>query len=194
MHKQISYAERYALYICLKDNLSYREITKKLGRSPNSWNYEVINNGEDRESYNPDVAHFNAQLRKWNANSRNPMKNKRVWDYVLQKLNKGYSPEQIAGRIKDDHKKDKTMRISHETIYIFINSYEGRDLELAKCLRRKKFRKLRKGRLKALPPKKTKIPNRISINKRPKIVENKKRFGDWESDLMEGRRGTKAAL
>lgn len=193
MAKHISKEERYVLSAYLKDGLSLRSISLKLDRSVSSISDEVNING-DRDNYNPEVAHFNAQLRKWNANSRNPMKDKRVWDYVLGKLKEGFSPEQIAGRMKDDYKKDEIMRISYEAIYVFVNSREGRDLDLARCLRRKKFRKLRKGRLKALPPKKIKIPNRTSIAKRPKSVEMRMRFGDWESDLMEGRRGTKAAL
>lgn len=193
MAKHISREERYVLSAYLKDGLFLRGIAAKLDRSVSSISDEVQVNG-GRDNYNPETAHFNAQLRKWNANSRNPMKNERVWDYVMEKLRKGLSPEQIAGRMEKDHRKDKTMRISHETIYVFVNSPEGRELDLAKCLRRKKFRKLRKGRLKALPPKKNRIPNRTPIGERPKIVERKGRFGDWESDLMEGRRGTKTAL
>jgi len=193
MAKHLSSEERHVISAYLKDKLSLRAIANKLQRSVSSISDEVSING-GRDNYDPNVAHFNAQLRKWNANSRNPMKNKRVWDYVLTKLNEGLSPEQIAGRIKNDYKKDKTMRISHETIYVFVNSSEGRALDLAKRLRRKRFKKLRKGKMKALPLKKIKIPNRTSITKRPKAVAKKKRFGDWESDLMEGKRGTKAAL
>jgi len=193
MAKHLSSEERHVISAYLKDKLSLRAIANKLQRSVSSISDEVSING-GRDNYDPNVAHFNAQLRKWNANSRNPMKNKRVWDYVLTKLNEGLSPEQIAGRIKNDYKKDKTMRISHETIYVFVNSSEGRALDLAKRLRRKRFKKLRKGKMKALPLKKIKIPNRTSITKRPNAVAKKKRFGDWESDLMEGKRGTKAAL
>lgn len=193
MAKHITKEERHVISAYLKDCLSLRSVAKKLHRSVSSISDEVSAGG-GRESYEPNVAHFNAQLRKWKANSRNPMKDERVWAYVLERLEEGLSPEQIAGRIRDDYKADKKMRISHETIYVFVNSREGRALDLAKCLRRKKFKKLRKGRLKALPPKKTKIPNRTPITKRPKAVANKKRFGDWESDLMEGKRGTKAAL
>lgn len=193
MAKHISREERHVLSAYLKDGLSLRGIANKLKRSVSSISDEVSING-GQGTYDPDAAHFNAQLRKWNANRRNPMKNIEVWDYVLLKLQEGLSPEQIAGRMRTDYPDNKKMRISHETIYVFVNSPEGRTLDLAKSLRRKNFRKLRKGRLESTAPKKVKIPNRIPITKRPKIVENKKRYGDWESDLMEGRRGTKAVL
>lgn len=190
MHKQITYAERYALDVCLRDGLSYREISHKLGRSPNTWNYEVINNAGNRKDYSPHLAQLSASLRKWEANSRNPAKNRGVWDFVLEKLKRRFSPEQISKDIITQFPYDEKMRISHETIYSFINSEEGKEMKLVKFLRRKRLRKLRKTGMKALTPKKIRIPNRISIHERPEIVAAKERFGDWESDLMEGKRLT----
>ena len=193
-YRHISREQRYIISAYLRDGLSFRCIGIKLERPVSTISYEVNVNGGGRKSYNPEEAHFKAQLRKWNANRRNPMKNAAVWDYVLLKLTEGLSPEQISGRIKKDYRKDIKMRISHETIYVFVNSDEGRDLDLAKNLRRKQFRKLRKERMHALPVKNRIIPNRVSIDKRPSAVNKRKRFGDWETDLMEGRRGTKASL
>lgn len=190
MHKQITYEERYALHVCLRDGLSYRKISDKLGRSPNTWNYEVINNGGSRETYSPQLAQLSASLRKWEANSRNPAKDQKVWNFVLEKLKKRFSPEQISKDIITQYPNDNKMRISHETIYAFINSEEGKEIKLVKYLRHKRLRKLRKTGMKVLPPKKVKIPNRVSIHERPEAVANKERFGDWESDLMEGKRFT----
>lgn len=170
-----------------------RGIRERMGRSLSTWSGEINGNG-GRERYNPAEAHFRAQLRRWEANCQNPRKDKRVWDYVMFKLNEGLSPDQISGRIEEDHPKDRKMRISHECIYQFVNSREGRELDLAKKLRRKKFRKLRKGRMQALPPKKVSIPNRVPISKRPKAIGKKKCYGDFESDLMEGTKKTKAVL
>lgn len=190
MHKQINYAERYALSVCLKDGLSYREISGKLGRSPNSWNYEVIHNGGSRKAYSPHLAQLSSSLRKWEANSKNPAKDRRVWDFVMEKLKKRFSPEQISNDLITQFPNDKTMRISYETIYALINSEEGKEMKLVKFLRHKRLRKLRKVGMRAMAPKKVKIPNRVSIHERPEIVTNKERFGDWESDLMEGKRFT----
>lgn len=194
MHKQINYAERYALDVCLKDNLSYREIAKRLGRSPNSWNYEVVNNGGSREAYSPHLAQLSASLRRWEANSRNPAKGRRVWAFVLERLKLRHSPEQIAKTMAEEHPRDPGMRISHEAIYAFIGSEEGKEMNLAKHLRHKRLRKLRKIGMKACSLQKPKIPNRVSIHERPDVVTAKERFGDWESDLMEGRRLTRDCL
>lgn len=190
MHKQINYAERYALEVCLRDNLSYRKIADKLGRSPNTWSYEVIHNGGSRENYKAHLAQLSASLRKWQANSRNPMKDSRVWHFVIGKLKKRHSPEQISNELSVKYPNNENMRISHETIYAFINSEEGKELNLVRFLRRKKLRKQRRIGMRAVAPKKVKIPHRISIHERPEAVKNKERFGDWESDLMEGKRFT----
>lgn len=178
------------MHVCLRDGLSYRKIAGKLGRSPNTWNYEVIVNGKSREAYKPQLAQLSASLRKWEANSRNPAKDPRVWDFVMENLKKRFSPEQISKDIINKYPTDPDMRISYETIYTFINSEEGKEFNLHKFLRHKRLRKLRKTGMKAIDPKKAKIPNRVSIHDRPEIVSMKTRFGDWEADLMEGRRFT----
>jgi len=185
--------ERHVLHAYIQEDLSLRDIRGRMGRSISTWSTEISMNG-GRDSYDPIKAHFRAQLRRWESNCINPKKDQRVMSYVMIKLEGGLSPEQISGRMKDDYPRNKKMRISHESIYRLVNSKEGRILELAKCLRRKRFRRLRKGKVQALPQKKVNIPNRISIDKRLKIVAKKKRFGDFESDLMESTRKTKAAL
>lgn len=194
MYKHVTYEERYALAHYLRDGLSYREITRRLGRSPNTWSREILENGSSRETYSPHLAQLSASLRKWEANSRNPAKDPRVWDFVLGKLRKRFSPEQISKDIVIQNPRDEIMRISCETIYAFINSEEGKEMSLHKFLRHKRLRKLRRTGMSALTPKKVKIPHRVSIHERPKVVAARSRFGDWESDLMEGKRQTKACL
>lgn len=185
--------ERHVLYVYLQEGYSLRKIAGKMKRALSSLSEEVRVGG-GRERYDPILADFHAKLRKWKANSRNPLKSKEVWEYVILKLKEGWSPQQISERIRLDHPNDKKMSISHETVYQFVNSKEGRELDLAKRLRRKQFRKLRKGRLKAMDPKKQKIPDRVSIHDRPAAVKNRRRYGDWEADLMEGKRKTKMCL
>jgi len=194
MYKHITYAERYALAALLRGRLSYRDITLRLGRSPNTWSLEVIANGGSREAYSPQLAQLSSSLRKWEANSRNPAKDPGVWDFVLEKLKKRFSPEQISKDMATQFPRDEGMRISYETIYAFINSEEGKEMGLHRFLRHKRLRKLRKAGMRALSPKKVKIPCRVSIHDRPASVADKSRFGDWESDLMEGARKTKNCL
>jgi IS30 family transposase len=74
------------------------------------------------------------------------------------------------------------MCVSAETIYqwIFKDAREGGDLYLFLIRCHKKRRRQRRSSLRRL------FENRVSINQRPLIVEQRRRFGDWESDTMEG--------
>lgn len=96
-------------------------------------------------------------------------------------LQAGQSPEGIAGRIKY-HKKD-LPNVSKDTIYRFLNSPYGKLIAL-----RRKPKKRRKSK------KVTKLKNRIFIDKRPKIIENRERVGDLEGDFIVSGRDGKGIL
>lgn len=188
-YSHMSREERHVLSAYLEDGLSLRAVARKLGRQPGGLCHEIRENSQDgkRTGYDPAFADLHARFRKWDANRRNPLKSREVMKYVLRKLKADWSPVQIARRICDDHPHDPDMRVSHETVYRFISSEEGKELNIVKHLRHGKYRKPKKNRLIPLHPKKQAIPNRVSIDERPSIVQKKKRFGDWESDSMIGR-------
>lgn len=179
--------ERFVIGAYLSDGLSLRAVARKLKRSISCISREITLNSPDgtRERYIPEYADTVVHFRKWDANTHNPMKKAAVKEYVIKRLQLDWSPEQIAGRIALDFLKDKSMRISHETIYQYANSREGKELGLIKHLRRGKPRRERRYRLKGTSVK-VPIPNRIGIQKRPGIVAARKRFGDWEGDTMKG--------
>jgi IS30 family transposase len=94
--------------------------------------------------------------------------------YVEEKVRLGWSPELIAGRIKE-----VDMHIpyaSHRGIYKFIYSVYGRQIEsfLVRKGKHPKQKYLRS----------EKIADRVFIEERPEIIENQGRFGDWEGDLI----------
>lgn len=171
----------------LSDGLSLRAIARKLRRSVGTMSRELKINSPDGtpERYIAEYADTMARFRKWDANSHNPVKKPEVKKYVIKKLKQDWSPEQIEGRITRDFPKDKSMRISYETIYQYANSKEGREIGLIKHLRRGTPRRQRRYRIKGTSLK-IRIPNRIPIQKRPGIVAARKRFGDWEGDTMKG--------
>jgi len=106
--------------------------------------------------------------------------------YVLKGLIKGWSPEQIAHRIKRDYPLDLTMRISHESIYKYIY-YETHGK-----LRRKLISLLAYSKPKRIGGQ-TKtiymgiITNRTSIDDRPEHIEKRQEEGHWEGDLIVGK-------
>ena len=91
-----------------------------------------------------------------------------------------FSPEQISGYLAKDHQ----IKISHETIYQHVLSDKRSGGNLYKHLRwaQKKVRK-RYG----ASDRRGQIEDRVSIEKRPAIVDTKKRIGDWEADTMFGK-------
>jgi len=103
-----------------------------------------------------------------------------TWQRVERLLRQDWSPEQIAGRLK----LEKQPTVSHEWIYLYVYAEKRRGGTLHRHLRsQKKQRKRYGGYLR-----RGQIPNRTSIDKRPKIVARKGRFGDWEADTIVGAR------
>jgi transposase, IS30 family len=103
-----------------------------------------------------------------------------TWQQVEQLLLQDWSPEQISGRLK----LAKQPSVSHEWIYLYIYADKRRGGTLHQHLRsQKKQRKRYSGYIR-----RGQIPNRTSIDKRPKIVARKGRFGDWEADTIVGAR------
>jgi len=98
-----------------------------------------------------------------------------------------WSPEEIAGRLWIDYPNSVHMRINTETIYqwICLDAGQGGDLYTHLRRRHKKRRKQKRyGSCRGL------VAGRVSISDRPSIVDQRKRFGDWEGDTVEGAKGS----
>jgi len=104
----------------------------------------------------------------------------KVKAYIKNKLKKDWSPEQIAGRMK----LDIGIHICHETIYRYIYYNKSRGGRLYKHLRHKNKKYHNRSNI---YQRRGIIIDRISIDKRPKIVERKNRIGDFEIDTVIGR-------
>jgi IS30 family transposase len=100
--------------------------------------------------------------------------------YIIDLLEQQYSPEQIKG-ISDLNGIDC---VSHEWIYQMIWSDKRRKGSLHTNLRNKGRPYRKRG---ALKDKRGVIPNRRDITDRPKIVEERSRFGDLEIDTIVGK-------
>jgi IS30 family transposase len=109
---------------------------------------------------------------------------------VAVKLKEDWSPEQIAGWLRDEYPGRPEMWVSHETIYrsLFVQARGALKKELMSHLRsRRSFRRPRHavdGR------RRERIANAVSIRQRPAEAEDRAVPGHWEGDLVEGSRGT----
>jgi IS30 family transposase len=128
-----------------------------------------------------------ADRRAGKTNKRKLDKDPILLEYVRDQLIEGWSPEQIAGRLKE-HPPPKLRgeSISYEQIYQYIYT-DGRDKagkHLFRYLRRKKPFRQKKHSRKA---NKITIKGRISILERPEDINIKETFGHWESDTIFGK-------
>lgn len=98
---------------------------------------------------------------------------------VIRCLQEGWSPEQIAGRLRIETA--APHKLCHETIYRYVYSAEGQSEQLARLLpERRRKRKPRYAR----KPRNRIFPAETSIHNRPSEIDTRSQFGNWEGDLM----------
>lgn len=178
-YKQLTHKERYQIYALLKEGLNRTQIAKNIGVNKSTISREIKRNSINNSSYNPDSASIETFTRHRDKNKFVKI-NKTIQKIIHRYLKDDYTPEQIAGRLK----KDKVVDISHEAIYQYIykNKSNGGRLYLHLPHKLKNYNK-RSG----IYNSRGTINNRVSIDKRPKIVDKKLRVGDWEVDLIIGK-------
>ncbi len=173
--------ERDQIAVLLASGTSLRLIAKQLKRSVSSISEEVKRNSVDRV-YKAIEAQELSQTRNKKSRRTNPLKHPVIYRYVYDKLRCGWSPEQIAGRLK--RKNNGKTIICHETIYHYIYSEEGKEKQLHEYLVRQ-HRKRRPWYGRCLY--RRGIAHRISIRERPEEINNRSVFGHWETDVVEGK-------
>ena len=187
-HSKLTAPERKLISDWLQKRFSNKEIGRRLGRHPTTIANEIKKNSFGEGIYEPLHAQAKVEKRKQKAwVSKHPLKSPKVYAHVLGKLRDSWSPEQIAGRLKKDHPQDKSWHICHETIYQYIYSKNNKQKKLWEYLRRgQKKRKKKQGR----KVQRSRIPDRISIHLRPKVIDQRKQIGHWEGDSIVGKRRT----
>jgi len=184
-YQHIKKAERLEIAILLKKGYGYGEIAKVLGRSKSSISEEV-NKNKVKGEYDPAKANLKTWTRRKYSKYQGMkiIEDKRLRNYVEEKIKQDWSPEEIAGRLK---KVDTYLTyVSHRVIYKFVHSaYGGCSLEqhLRHHKRRRKYLKV------------TPLTDRAFIDQRPQIIGEKQRFYDWEGDfIVSGKNGSGALL
>jgi len=174
--KKIKKAERDEIFILLKKKYSIRDISKALGRSPNSVSYEIKNNSTN-SVYDPEKAEAKARvsLRMRRFQWQKINEDMKLKEYVINGLKQGWNPDEISGRMR---REKKSFNISRTAIYEWLHSYRGQ----AYCQYLYSKRYYQKKRVKKTE--RVMIPNRVSILKRSRGAENRTRYGHWEKDAV----------
>lgn len=194
-YTRLSAHEREEISRALSQGQSYRQIALSLGRSTSTVSRELARLRYRPISYRATFAHDVAKRKRKHPKARKLLTNERLRVYVEEKLlGERWSPQQIAARLKLEYPSDMTMRISHEAIYTYVFCLARGSLkkELKAALRQRKYARGRR------PPrsanhKESNIPDLVSIEERPKEIENRIIPGHWEGDLIVGK-GNHSAL
>lgn len=179
-YSQLTAADRGAIEALLREQYSVREIGAKLGRSPSTISRE-INKRSTPTGYHAETAQLNYQRCRRKCRQKKKLAYSKRQKYVVAKLQLGWSPEQIAGRLKLEGRDD--LYVCPESIYqwLYEDEWAYGEEKLYQYLRygRKKRRK-QTGRNKQ----RSKIPNRVGIEHRPDVVNQRTEVGHWEGDSV----------
>lgn len=170
--------QRYALKAYLECGKSKSEVSELIGVHRSTVYRELSRNSIKQRKYNPDFADEQAQERKERLCTNrkfNTEKQKFIEQYIREEQ---WSPEQIKGYC--DMK--GIAMVSHERIYQYIRKDKDDGGDLYRYLRHRL-----KHRKRPVSGKNEVIKNKVSIDQRPEVINNKGRFGDFEIDLIVGK-------
>ena len=111
---------------------------------------------------------------------------------VLAGLEARHSPEQIAGRLRQDFPKDPEMWVSHETIYqaVYVQPRGELARDVKSALRTGRIRRKPHGR--NITDGRGKLRDMVNISERPAEADDRAIPGHWEGDLIIGAQGGSA--
>ncbi len=157
---------------------SRHEIGHLMGRDASTISRELRRNSLPRGEYKPASADRIALSRRRRLSKIECLS--RLRDHVCGHLAMGWSPEQIAGRLRLEGSEHE---ISHESIYRFIYRPKVHKEKLHRFLARAKATRGRRYFKRRREP----IPGRRSIHERPQVIDRRQEFGHWEGDLLQFR-------
>lgn len=184
-YHRLTLQDRYHIEALFNSGLSLREIANKLGHHASTISREIKRNKPPfLNEYKAEIAR-NFSLQRGVSRHWKKIKIRGETEaYVREKIAQDWSPEQIAGRMRLEKRKD---RISYCTIYRYLQRDKVNGGYLWKRLR--VLRKQRKDRKNPSWKPTVYMPERIFIKDRPKIVDERKRLGDYERDTLLGKAG-----
>jgi len=176
---QLSFEDRCEIARLSANGSSIRQIAAALDRPPSTISRELKRNGGAQVGYKPRYAQQQTQARRWKGSRLERDESLRA--AVIERLASGWSPEQIAGRLKLEQRRQV---ISYETIYRFIYAQlaRTRDYSWRRYLPRGKSKRGCRGRKGG--GSQNFIEGRVSLAERPIEAADRKTFGHWEADLM----------
>ena len=182
---RLSLEDRVEIQVGIERGESGAQIGRRLGWDASTVTREIARHSTGgRDGYRPFEAH-----RRACANAHRVKPTKLGSDPVLLALvtawlQRWWSPQQIARRLREEFPDRPEMWVSHETIYksLYVQGRGELRRELARCLRSGRARR------RSNNPGSTigKIPGMVNISERPAEVDDRAVPGHWEGDLIMG--------
>lgn len=185
-HTELDLRERRLIEDLLHAKVPVSKIAAEIGRH-RSTVYREINRNYFTDDELPYLNGYYGMPAQRSASERRYRRRKlvRLPDLraaAIDRLKEGWSPEQIAGRLRLEH---QIVTVSHETIYAYVYGPDGQSQELARYLPERRKKRLPRY---ARRPRGVIFPLERAIQNRPVEVKERNIFGDWECDLMIFRR------
>ena len=192
-YHHLSLFEREMLSKLLFRGMSLSDSAKAMGRHKSTLSREITRTRLGKGGYSAFSAEVVAQRKHHLAKKPKKIEtNETLKEYIHAHLRKGWSPEQIANRLKMEYPTNHDMQVSYETIYTYLYVLPRGELkkELMKHLRQERQLRRKRGKM---HPKRGHIQDMVSIKERPEEVADRSIPGHWEGDLIVGK-GRQSAL
>ena len=176
-YQQLTQEQRYHIWALKKAGFDQTEIAHEVGVHKSTISRELRRNSGQR-GYRPKQAHSMATARQQARASATRIAAE-TWILVEQHLRQEWSPEQVSGWLRREHK----LRVSHERIYQYVYADKWAAGTLHQHLRCQKQRRKRYGSR----DRRGQLANRRCISERPALVDKRNRLGDWEADTIVGK-------
>jgi IS30 family transposase len=177
-YHRLTEGERNQVYALKKSGLTQCAIAEQICVNKSTISRELKRNTGLR-GYRPKQAHRLACARQSQIPRIRILD--AIWTGIEKMIREDWSPEQINGHLKDNDQPS----VSPEWIYHYIYADKRSGGDLHTHLRCQKQRRKRYGSIE----RRGQIKNRVSIEKRPEIVDLRNRVGDWEADTVIGKQG-----
>jgi transposase, IS30 family len=187
MAHQLTLEERERISQMRYARFTNAEIAEELGRHRATIGRELARNSVAGE-YRAVAAHEQSRQRRHRRRLVRKMDRPEVDEFVRSHLVHYWSPDQIAGRSKRDFPGARCRQVSHQTIYSWIHAQPSAD--------RQHFTGFLRfaGRRRPGDDRRGRIPRQVSIEGRPRVVDARRRYGDWEGDTVVGARQSGAVV
>ena len=187
-YNHLSYRERLLIQEDRRNGLGVRAIARHLGRDPSTVSRELRRDVRPMQGmYNAPGAFFSALARR-----KSPRPGRRklragtaLFEKVVRHLQEGWSPLQIAGRLRRMEGDDASRRACHESIYMALYALPRGELRrsLLACLRQ--GRQARRPRSRG-SDRRGFVPDELRIAVRPEEIAERLIPGHWEGDFLKG--------